>query len=72
MDKIAAHTVDGWCVLGTLLQFSDHTLNDHHAGYDQQGVIFILYFTDFESQVYLFFFNQKQAFCGGTIQAERL
>lgn len=41
---ITAHTVDehGGCVLGTLLVFSDHTLNDHHAVYDSQGAFFFI------------------------------
>lgn len=43
---ITAHTVDvyGGCVLGTLLVFSDLTLNDHHAVYDSQGALFIVVF----------------------------
>jgi len=28
-------------VLGTSLQFSDHTFNDHHAVFDPRGVIFL-------------------------------
>lgn len=43
---ITAHAVDehGGCVLGTLLVFSDHTLNDHHAVYNSRRAFFFVSF----------------------------